>query len=118
MSKIQVFHNKSCSKSCSAVNFLKDHGVDENELEVSLYMESHVDKKTAQMIVDLLVGDLEDLIRKPDAKKLGIELPKVLTKEWVVENIVKEPKIMQRPIIIKDGKAIIARSTESLETLI
>lgn len=118
MDKIQVFHNKSCSKSCSALSFLKEHGVDEDEMEVSLYMDNRIDRKTARKIVDLFVGNLEDLIRLPDAKKLGIEIPEELTKGWVVEHIIKQPKIMQRPIIIKDGKAVIARSPESLDTLI
>ncbi|MCO5260803.1 MAG: hypothetical protein M9916_11720 [Crocinitomicaceae bacterium] len=118
MSKVQIFHNKMCSKSCSAMNYLKDHGYNEQDIDVTLYNENRIDKETAQKIVDLFEGNIEDLIRKPDAKKLGIDVPKPLTKAWIVENIVKEPKIMQRPIIIKDGKAIIGRSEESLGTLI
>ncbi|HNR85312.1 MAG TPA: ArsC/Spx/MgsR family protein [Taishania sp.] len=118
MSKVKILHNKMCSKSCTAMNFLKDHGFSDADIDVNLYVENGIDTATAQLIVDTFEGNLEDLIRKPDAKKLEIEVPSPLTKEWIVENIVKTPKIMQRPIIIKDGKAIIGRSEESLGMLI
>ncbi len=97
---------------------MKDHGYSEADIDVNLYVENGIDTVTAQLIVDTFEGNLEDLIRKPDAKKLEIEVPSPLTKEWIVENIVKTPKIMQRPIIIKDEKAIIGRSEESLGMLI
>lgn len=118
MKKIQVFHNTRCSKSCTALNFLKEHEIENQEIEVILYLQDQISKETAEKIVHSLDGDISELIRTADAKKLGIEVPKPITKEWVVENILKEPRIMQRPIIIKNGKAIIARSPEKLNELI
>lgn len=116
MAKVQVYHNKRCSKSNQALNLLSEKGV--QDVEVILYLDNPISKVRATEIVNMFEGDLEELIRKPDAKKLGIEIPKVLTKKWVIDAIVKEPKIMQRPIVVSNGKAIIARPTEKIERLI
>lgn len=118
MKLIQVFHNKRCSKSNQALNYLKEKGFSEDAIDVILYMDEPITKETARHIVDLLSDQLDELIRKPDAKKLGIVVPEKLTKSWVVTNILKEPKIMQRPIVIANGKAIIARPTERIDEIL
>lgn len=118
MTNIQIYHHTRCTKSNQALNYLKEKGFGDDEIDVVLYMENPINKKTAQQIVELLADNLDELIRKPDAKKLGIDVPKTVTKEWVIEHIVKEPKIMQRPIIIANGKAVIGRPTEQIDSLI
>lgn len=118
MANIQIYHHKRCTKSNQALNYLKDKGFKEEEIDVILYMENPINKKTAEQLVNLFTNNQEELIRKPDAKALGIDVPKTLTKNWIVENIVKEPKIMQRPIVIFNGKAVIARPTEKIDDIV
>lgn len=118
MSKIQIYHHKRCTKSNQALAYLKEKGFNEEDIEVVLYMDNPMDKKTAEQLVDLLENNFEELIRKPDAKALGIEVPKTLTKKWVAEHIAKEPKIMQRPIVVANGKAIIGRPTEQIGSIL
>ncbi len=118
MKQIQVFHNKRCSKSNQALNYLKEKGFSEDEIDVILYLDDPISKETANQVVDLLSDQLDELIRKPDAKKLGIVVPEKLTKNWVVTAILKEPKIMQRPIVISNGKAVIARPTERIDEIV
>ncbi|MBX2949410.1 MAG: hypothetical protein KF704_09065 [Crocinitomicaceae bacterium] len=118
MDRIHLFHNKRCSKSNQALNYLKEKGISEDEIDVILYMDEPLSKETTRYIVDLLSDQLDELIRKPDAKKLGISMPEKLTKSWVAEHILKEPKIMQRPIVIVNGKAVIARPTERIDEIV
>lgn len=118
MAKIQIYHNKRCTKSNQALNYLKEKGVRDEDIDVVLYLDNPITKETAEQLVGLLSGNLDELIRKPDAKQLGIEIPKTLTEEWVVENIVKTPKIMQRPIILANGKAVIGRPTEKIDDIL
>lgn len=115
---IQVYHNKRCSKSNQAVNYLIEKGISADEVEIILYLDNPISTETASSLVDMLAAQLDDLIRKPDAKKLGIDVPKQLTKEWVIKAIVDEPKIMQRPIIVRNGKAVIGRPTELIDELL
>lgn len=118
MKQIQIFHNKRCSKSNQALSYLKEKGFSEDAIDVVLYMDEPISKETVRYLVDLLDDNLDELIRKPDAKKLGIVIPEKLTKSWVITNILKEPKIMQRPIVISNGKAIIARPTEQMDEIV
>jgi arsenate reductase (glutaredoxin) len=119
MSKVQIFHNSRCSKSNNAMCFLGDHGMD-SDIEVVRYMEQPISKETATNIVNSLSKEFQliDLVRIADAKKLGIEIPKEVTKEWVINTITTEPKVMQRPIIITNGVATIGRSDEALQSLL
>lgn len=117
MSKIQVYHNKRCSKSSQAVNYLIKKGIKEEDLDIILYLDNPISTEIATSLVNMLENQLDDLIRKPDAKKLEIEVPKQLTKDWVIKAIVDEPKIMQRPIIVSNGKAVIGRPTELIDQL-
>lgn len=118
MANIQIYHHKRCTKSNQALNYLKDKGFKEEEIDVILYMENPISKETAGQIADLFAANPDELIRKPDAKALGINVPETLTKNWIVEHIVKEPKIMQRPIVIANGKAVIARPTEKIDDIV
>lgn len=117
MKAITIYHNSRCSKSNQALNYLKEKGL-ENQLNIVKYLDNTVDRKTAKEIANYFKDDLPALIRKDDAKKLGVEIPEKLTIEWVAESIVNYPKIMQRPIVIKNGKAVIARPTEKIDDLV
>lgn len=118
MTSIQIYHHKRCTKSNQALNYLKNKGFNDEDINVILYMENPISKETVEQLVDLLADNPDELIRKSDAKALGIDIPKTLTKNWIVENIVKEPKIMQRPIVIYNGKAVIARPTEKIDGIV
>lgn len=118
MANIQIYHNKRCTKSNQALNYLKEKGFREEDIDVVLYMDQPLTREAARQIVDLLEDSLDELIRKPDAKKLGITVPETLTKDWVVEQILKEPKIMQRPVVIANGKAVIGRPAEKIDRIV
>ena len=118
MSLIKVYHNSRCSKSNQALAYLKDKGINDEQMNVVRYLDEPISKDVATELVNLLQDDLEALIRRADAKKLGIDVPKSLTKDWVIEHIVSEPKIMQRPIVVKDKKAIVARPTELIDSIL
>lgn len=118
MKKIKIYHHTRCTKSNQALSYLKEKGFNDDDIDVVLYMDNPISVETAGQIVESLQGDLDALVRRPDAKKMGIEIPKKLTKEWVIKAIVEEPKIMQRPIIIVNGKAVIGRPTENIDSLV
>jgi arsenate reductase len=118
MKKIQIYHNKRCSTSNKALQYLLEKGYNEDDIDVILYLDQPIDKAIATQLAELLKDNLDELIRKPDAKKLGIEVPEKMTKKWVIDAIVKEPKIMQRPIILANGKAVIARPLERIDNVV
>ena len=67
----------------------------------------------------LLKLEPRDLIRKnePEFKTLHLANPN-LTREQLIEAMVKHPKLIQRPIVVKNNKAIIARPAETILDLL
>lgn len=83
-------------------------GIDVDEVR---YLNAPPDEETLRSIIDGLEDPVENLVRK-DAqfKKLGLnEDDYVGNVDAVVEVLLQYPRLMQRPIVMRDGRAIIGR---------
>jgi arsenate reductase len=89
------------------------NGVD---AEVVQYLKTPPDRATLESIVAALEDPVEDLVRK-DATftKLGLDAGDYTTPDAVVELLLEHPKLMQRPVLVKGGKAIIGRPKDRVE---
>lgn len=113
--QITVFHNSRCSKSRCALDFLNDKGVD---FEVVEYLKDVPSKKELKALIGKLGIHPEDLIRKgEDEYKENFKGKKLTDDQWI-DAMVKFPKLIERPIVIKGNKAIIARPTEKILDLL
>ncbi len=85
------------------------------EPEVVLYLETPPDKSTLQQVLAKLGKDARQIIRKNEAeyKQLGLEDTE-LTESELLDAMVKTPKLIERPIVIKGDKAAIGRPPESV----
>ena len=110
MADVTIYHNPSCSKSRGALEILRDRDAD---CEVIEYLKTRPDRATLQRIVDLLAGPPAELVRK-DARfrELGLDPKSYVTKEQVVTLLLDHPELMERPVVIRGGRAIIARPSE------
>ena len=75
------------------------------------YLKEPPDEATLRAIIDGLEDPVENLVRK-DAQfnKLGLnEADYVGNVDAVVEVLLQYPRLMQRPVIVRDGRAIIGR---------
>jgi len=114
---IELYHNKRCSKSNQALSHLKSLGWSNDNMNIVLYLENGLTTEQVERIVEGLPENYVELIRTSDAKKLGIDIPKEMNKSWVIEQLVIHPQIMQRPIIVAEGKVIIARTIDKINSL-
>lgn len=106
-----VYHNSRCSKSRCAIDFLKEKGV---EFTVVEYLKDVLSKKELTEIIKKLGIKPEELIRKgEDEYKEHFKGKSLSDKEWI-EAMVKFPKLIERPIVIQNEKAVIARPTERI----
>jgi arsenate reductase (glutaredoxin) len=81
------------------------------EADVIHYLKTPPDRATLERLVDMLEDPVEDLVRK-DAKfdKLGLRAEDFVgDKEAVVEVLLAHKELMQRPVVVKGGKALIGR---------
>lgn len=110
--KVQILHNPRCSKSRATLEVLKNHGV---EPEIILYQDEPPD--TGQLISILKKLDMQprDLMRKGQAeyKQLGLDNEQ-LSDEDLIAAMRTAPILIERPIVLANGKASIGRPPESV----
>ena len=69
--------------------------------------------------LDLLPDDPAELVRKDKKfKELGLNADDYVTRAAVVEVLLRHPELMQRPVIIRDQQAVIARPSEKVLELL
>ncbi len=109
---VQILHNPRCSKSRTTLELLKQHGV---EPEVVLYLETPPDAGALTSILQKLDMRPRDLMRKGQAEYKAMNLDdRTLSDEQLVDAMVKAPILIERPIVLANGKAAIGRPPESV----
>lgn len=113
--KIIVYHNSRCSKSRCALAYLDDKKV---EYEIVEYLKDVPTKDELTNIIKMLGILPEGLVRKgePDFKE-NFKCRELTNSEWI-EAMIQYPKLIERPIVIKNNKAVIARPTERIDELV
>ncbi len=111
-----VYYNPSCSKCRTAAGVLKDEGVDHEIVE---YLKAHPTRQELERILDALTDPPTDLVRRdPAFTELGLSGADVQTRAQVVDVLLAHPELMQRPVIFRGERAVIARSPEKLRELL
>ena len=116
MAKLTVFHNPVCGNSRGALQLLKERGV---ECDIIEYLKTPPTRETLEKILAMLEGPAADLVRKDKRfGELGLNANDYLDKEKIVALLLQHPELMQRPIVIRGNRAIIARPPEKLTALL
>lgn len=112
---IQIYHNPRCGKSRNCLAFLDDSGQD---YEIIKYLEQ-------PPTYDELVSLLKKLNMKPlelvrQKEKIWIEnfKNKTMTDDEIIQAIISNPILIERPIVIKEDKAIIGRELDKVAIFI
>ena len=112
MERVTVYHNPSCGKSRGALDILRERGVDCDVVE---YLKTPADRPTLERFLALLGGPPTDLVRKDKRfRELGLDDAKFVTRDQVVTLLLEHPELMERPVVIRGGRAVIARPSEKV----
>ncbi|QDS94444.1 Arsenate reductase [Roseimaritima multifibrata] len=111
-----IFHNPRCSKSRQAVQLLEDRAI---EFDVVKYLDDPPSERELSKIVKMLGIRPSQLVRKGEQsyKDLGLSDKELTDKQWI-EILVANPKLIERPIVVHDGKAAIGRPIENIEEIL
>ena len=94
---------------------LKGRGVEFDTIE---YLKTPPSRATLERILAMVGEPVAELVRKDKRfDELKLKAEDYTTKESVIELLMKYPELMQRPIVIRDGRAVIARPAEKLTAL-
>jgi len=115
MQDITIWHNPRCSKSRNAMTLLEEKGID---AKVVKYLEQTPTKEEIKTILSLLNMSAQELMRKGEAVYKELNLKDVEDEEALITAMEENPKLIERPIIVRGQKAVIARPIENLEELL
>ncbi len=115
MSKIQIYHNPRCSKSRQGLEILKEHQAD---FEIVEYLKNVPIKEELKTIINKLGIKPIDLVRKNEKIWKENYKGKDLTDKEIIQAMVENPKLIERPIVIKGDKAVIGRPPENIKKIL
>tara|TARA_B110000495_G_C22613142_1_gene365861 strand:- start:32 stop:385 length:354 start_codon:yes stop_codon:yes gene_type:complete len=115
MEKIKIFHNKRCSKSREALALVREITED---IEIIDYMNSPIDKLELVQVINELGIAPQALLRKGEADYKEHFKGKDLSEDQVIDLMLAYPKLIERPIVITNGRAIVARPPELVNDFI
>lgn len=110
---VKIYHNPRCSKSHDTLSLLKSNGV---EPEVVLYLETPPDAQTIRQLLHMLgMRSARELMRQKEDLYKSLNLDDTrLTEAELVQAMVDNPKLIERPIVVANGKARIGRPPEEV----
>jgi arsenate reductase (glutaredoxin) len=89
------------------------------EFDIIEYLKELPTREGLEKIIEMLDGPVSELVRKDKRfKELGLNPADYADKKAVVTLLLEHPELMQRPIVIRGKRAIIARPPEKLEVLL
>ena len=106
MSKIKIWHNPRCTKSREAVSILEENSC---ETEIIKYLDNELTVTEISSLLKMLNMDARGLMRTTEAVYKELGLKDISDEETLIKAMVDNPKLIQRPVLIKDSKAIIGR---------
>ncbi|MFN8102928.1 MAG: arsenate reductase family protein [Acidimicrobiia bacterium] len=116
MASITVFHNPNCSKSRGACSILGERGVEFDSVQ---YLKTPPTRDEIVALIGILDDPPAALVRKdPYFRELGLDAADYETVDAVADLLAEHPRLMERPVIVKDGRAVIGRPPERVLELL
>lgn len=113
---VTIYHNPLCSKSRQTLALLQKKGID---LEIVEYLITPPTAKKLNEILGLLGMKPRDLMRQKEADYTQLELADdSLSHDELIEAMVDYPILIERPIVLANGRAAIGRPPESVEAIL
>ena len=101
-----LYHNPRCSKSREALQLLEEEG---ETIEIIKYLEEPPSHQELKQVIQLLGIKPIELVRTQEADWKENYKGKNLTDEQIIDAMIENPKLIERPIAIKGTHAVIGR---------
>ena len=112
---ITIYHNARCSKSREGLQLLNDSGKD---FEVREYLKEPVsEKELSELIQKLNIAPIE-LVRTQEKLWKENYRNRDLSDEELIRVMAENPKLIERPIVVKDNSAVIGRPASRIQDLL
>jgi arsenate reductase len=112
---ITIWHNPRCSKSRASLALLEENGVTPEQV---LYLETPPSKDQITQTLSYLNAKAIDIMRTTEPTFKTLNLSKDLDELVLIEAMVNNPILIERPIVIAGNQAVIGRPPENVLRLL
>ena len=116
MDNITIYHNPRCSKSRQTLQLLREYDL---EPQIILYMEQPLSEIQIRELLKKLGLSARQLLRDKEkvCRELGLHHPET-TDELLISSMSREPRLIQRPIVVSGENALLGRPPERVLELL
>jgi arsenate reductase (glutaredoxin) len=111
---VTIYHNPRCNTSRRTLALLRDKGVEPTIIE---YLKTPYTAAQLKQLLGQLRMPAKRLVRKKEAAAAGID-PEALSEDALIEAMVANPIVVERPIVVSGGKAALGRPPEAVLTVL
>ena len=111
---MKIYHNPRCSKSRQTLQLIQNAGV---KPEIIEYLNDIPSKEELKSVINMLGMKPYDLLRRGESDFKENYKGKVLSDSQWIDAMIKYPKLIERPIVVKGKKAVIGRPPENVKEL-
>ncbi|WP_462280266.1 arsenate reductase (glutaredoxin) [Salinivirga cyanobacteriivorans] len=112
---IKIYHNPRCKKSRAGLEYLQSKVKD---FEIVKYLNDTPSIKELKEIIAKTGKKPGDFIRKQEEHFKRNMKGKELSDDQILEEMVSNPKIIERPIIVHDDKAVLGNPPEEIDKIL
>ena len=112
---IKIYHNNRCSKSRCGLEILENSG---KEFEVVKYLDTPLSFDELKELISKLGITPIELVRKNESVWKENYTGKDLSDDDIIQAMTENPKLIERPIVVKGDKAVIGRPPETINELL
>ena len=112
---ITIYHNPQCSKSRDGLKFMEESGLN---FQTNLYLKNGISFDELKSIIEKLGIQSIELVRKNESIWKENFKDQVLTDAQIIQAMVDNPKLIERPIVVNAEKAVIGRPTELIKEIL
>jgi len=113
--QVTIYHNPRCSKSRQTLALLRERGI---EPEIVEYLKHPPTREALSAILDMLGMQPEELMRKGEAEYRELVRGGELDREAQIALMCEHPRLIERPIVICNGRAALGRPPENVLTIL
>ena len=114
--EVIIYHNPKCSKSRKVLEIIKSKNI---EPIIILYLVNKLSKNEIKNLLSKLGLSIRDILRIGEDEYKNNNLKNEnLSDDKLIDFLIRFPKLLQRPIVVKNNKAVIGRPPENILNLL
>lgn len=113
--EVTIWHNPRCGKSREALKLIEAEGIDPR---IVRYLEECPSEEEIRSVLSMLGVGARELMRTKDPLYKELSLQTVTDEAALIRTMAENPKLIERPVVIKNGKAVLGRPPEKVISLL